>query len=259
MNLKEINDLLNFYIRPQTFPVAVRMCTTVEEIPDKARFPQRNLGTAISVCQGIGLVRRYGWTLAIGKEDQNCPHGFFVLGFVRGQSYLDGSSGEAAGVGKKEDLAAVAAGLSRFEYGKYKYLLASPLEAAAFEPNFIIIYGDPAQIARLVQGAFMATGKPTMTPTFGGIACSSFVARTMLKDECQLIVAGAGDRYFALTQDHELAFTIPWNKAEAVMKGLEKGHKSGMHRYPTPSVFRLDGALPPVYQRWTDSLLQEKQ
>jgi len=259
MNVKEITDMLNFYIRPQTFPVAVKMFSPLEKIPDKARFPKHNLGSAISVCQGVGLVRRYGWTVAIGKEDQNCPHGLFVLGFIRGESYLDGSSGAAAGVGKKEDLASVARGLSRFEYGKYSHLLAAPLDAATFPPDFIMIYGNPAQVARLVQGSFTATGKAVTTPTFGGVACSSFVARTMLTDECQVILAGAGDRYFALTQDHELAFTIPWSKAELVMQGLEKGHKSGMHRYPTPSVLRLDGALPPVYSRWSDLLLQERE
>jgi uncharacterized protein (DUF169 family) len=258
MNPKEITDMLNLYIRPQTFPVAITMLSSSEKIPDKARFPKRDLGTPVSICQGVGLARRYGWTVAIGKEDQNCPHGLFVLGFIRGESYLDGTSGEAAGAGKRADLAMVAHELSRLEYGTYHYLLAAPLEKATFEPSFIIIYGNPAQIARLVQGAFAMTGKAVTTPTFGGVACSSFVARTLLTDECQVILAGAGDRYFALTQDHELAFTIPWSKAELVVKGLEQGHKSGMHRYPTPSVFRLDGGLPPVYNRWTDLLLQEQ-
>jgi len=203
--------------------------------------------------------RRYGWTVAIGKDDQNCPHGLFVLGFVPRSSYLDGSSGETAGFGKKEDLAKLAKDLSRFEYDQYKYFVAAPLDAATFEPHFILLYGNSAQIARLVQGAFKGTGKALNTPTFGGLACSSFAARTMLMDECQVILAGAGDRYLALTQDHELAFTIPWRKAELVMQGLEKGHKSGMHRYPTPSSFRLDGALPSVYNRWSDLLLQEQK
>jgi hypothetical protein len=80
----------------------------------------------------------------------------------------------------------------------------------------------------------------------------------MLTDECQIILAGAGDRYFALTQDHELAFTIPFSKVEGTIKGLEKGHKSGLHRYPTPSSLRLDGVLPDTYCRWTELLREEK-
>ena len=259
LDIKEISEILGFYVRPQTFPVAVRMFRPGEKLPGKARLPRRDLGTAITACQCIALARRYGWTVAVGREDQSCPHGLFVLGFIRGESYLDGSSGEAAGAGKKEDWIKVAASLSRFAHKEFSHLVAAPLERADFEPHFIALYGDPAQIARLVQGAFALTGKPVNTPATGGVACSSFVAHTMLTDECQLILAGAGDRYFALTQDHELAFTIPWSKAELVMKGLEKGHKSGMHRYPTPSVLRLEGALPPPYSRWTELLLREPQ
>jgi uncharacterized protein (DUF169 family) len=259
VNLKEINERLNIYIRPQTFPIAIRLYDASEKIPDKARIPKRDLGAAIPICQGIGLARRYGWTVAIGKEDQSCPHGLFVLGLIPGGSYLDGSSGEAAGVGNSKELAQLAKNVSRLEYGKYCHVVAAPLHNATFEPHVIMIYGVPAQIARLVQGVSAMTGKALNTPTFGGVACGSFIARTMLTDECQVILAGAGDRYFALTQDHELAFTIPWSKAETVLQGLEKGHKSGMHRYPTPSTFRFDGALPPVYYRWTEILRKEQE
>jgi uncharacterized protein (DUF169 family) len=256
MNAKEINEKLNFYIRPQTFPVAIRLYGKSEKLPDKVRYPKRDLGSAIPVCQGTGLARRYGWTIAVGKEDQSCPHGFFVLGFTPGESYLDGSSGEEAGVGTREYVTSITRNVTRLPYGKYSFVVAAPLQSAAFDPHIILIYGDPAQIARLIQGAFVMTGRPVTTPAFGGVACGSFIARTMLTDECQVIMAGAGDRYFALTQDHELAFTIPWSKAEMVMEGLEKGHKTGW-RFPTPSVFRFDGVLPPAYYRWTDILRKE--
>ena len=257
MDLKEINEALNFYLRLQTFPVAVRMYRTSEELPEKVRIPKRDMGTTITVCQGIGLARRFGWTIAIGSDDQSCPHGLFVLGFVSGKSYLDGSSGETAGVGPREELVRTARGLSRLEYGKYKYLLAAPLHNASFEPHLIVVYGNPAQLARLAQGVVALGGEAITTPATGGIACSSLIARTMLTDECQIILAGAGDRYFALTQDHELAFTIPWSRAESTIRGLEKGHKSGFHRYPTPSSFKLEGVLPPVYCRWAELLREE--
>jgi uncharacterized protein (DUF169 family) len=258
MDLKEVNEALNYYLRPQTFPVAVRMCQSSEELPEKVRIPTQDMATAVTVCQSIGLARRYSWTLAIGRDDQSCPHGLFVLGFVSGKSYLDGSSGEAAGVGPREELARAAQGLSRLEYGKYRYLLAAPLHNASFEPHLIMVYGNPAQIARLVQGAVGLGGETLSTPTNGGVACSTSIARTMLTDECQIILAGAGDRYFALTQDHELAFTIPRSKVASTIQGLEKGHKSGLHRYPTPSSFKLEGVLPPVYQRWAKLLKQEE-
>lgn len=259
VNLTEVNEALNFYIRPQTFPVAVKMCQSSEELSDKARIPKRDMATAITVCQGIGLARRYGWTVAISKDDESCPHGLFVLGFVPGKGYLDGTCGEAAGMGTKEGLAKLARGLSRLEYGKYSYLLAAPLQSANFEPHLIVVYGNPAQVVRLVQGAVATRGSALTTPATGSIACSSLIARTILTEECQIIVAGAGDRYFALTQDHELAFAMPLSKVESTIQGLERGHKSGFHRYPTPSSFKLEGVLPPVYYRWSELLRKEKE
>ncbi|MFC1823381.1 DUF169 domain-containing protein [Thermodesulfobacteriota bacterium] len=258
MDLAEINKALEFYVRPQTFPVAVRMCQPGEELPAKTKVPNKDLGSPIAVCQGISLARRYGWALAIGPEDQSCPHGLIVLGFVPGRSYLDGSSAEAVGIAKKEDFAPIAQNLKRLEYGQYGYVLTAPLHKTEFEPHFLILYGNPAQIARLVQGAVALDGIPINTPASGGIACSSVIARTMLTDECQIVLAGAGDRYFALTQDHELAFTIPMNKVETTIEGLKKGHQSGMHRYPTPSSLKLEGVLPPAYERMSE-LLREEQ
>lgn len=257
MNMKEVNEALNFYIRPQTFPVAVRMCQSAREIPEKARFPGRDMGTAITLCQGIGMARRYGWTIAIGEADESCPHGLFVLGLVPGNSYLDGSSAETAGLGNKEEFARRAQALSRLEYGRYSHLLVAPLHGAGFEPHLITVYGNPAQIARLVQGAVALAGGSLNTPATGGIACSPLIARTILTEECQIILAGAGDRYFALTQDSELAFSIPTCKIEMVIHGLEKGHKSGFHRYPTASSFRLEGVLPSVYYQLTGLLREE--
>ena len=61
-----------------------------------------------------------------------------------------------------------------------------------------------------------------------------------------------------LTQDHELAFTIPMSKVETTIKGLEKGHQSGMHRYPTPSSIKLEGVLPPAYEKLSALLREER-
>ncbi|MCX7634570.1 MAG: DUF169 domain-containing protein [Syntrophales bacterium] len=257
MNVKEVNDALNLYIRPQTFPVAIRLYEKGEQLPEKVRIPSRDLGTAIPICQAVALARRYGWSVAIGKDDESCPHGYYVLGFTSGKSYRDGTSGVAAGVGSLEDVTRITTNVTGLPYGKYTAMVAAPLQNSPFDPHIILLYGDPAQIARLIQGAFLATGKPVTTPVFGGVACGSYLARTMLSDECQVVVSGAGDRFFALTQDHEMAFSIPYSKVEMVIKGLEKGHKSGW-RFPTPSMFRFQEVLPPAYYKWTEILRKEE-
>lgn len=257
MDVKELNEAINFYIRPQTFSVAIRLYEKEEKIPEKVRIPHRDLDTAIPTCQAVALSRRYGWTVALGREDESCPHGYYVLGFTKGESYLDGSSGEAAGVGSREEVTMITQNVTGLPYGKYEFMVTTPLQNCTFEPHVIVVYGDPAQIVRLIQGSFLATGKPVTTPVFGGVACGAYLARTMVTDDCQVVVPGAGDRFFALTQDHEMVFSMPWSKAEKVAKGLEKGHKIGW-RFPTPSMFRFADVLPPAYYKWTEILRKEE-
>lgn len=258
MDLIEVNDKLNRYIRCQTYPVAVKMCRSAEELPARVRMPKRDLKMKIPLCQGIAMARRYGWVLAIGDEDQSCPFGALTLGFVPPkQAYLNGNFIDSLLPGKKEAAAKTAQSLSRLDYGKFKYLLLSPLHKATFEPDLIVIYGNAAQVARLIQGTLRKRGGILTSSTVGGIACSAVIARTIRDDECQYVIAGAGDRYFALTQDDELVFTIPRSKIELTLNGLEEGHEEGDHRYPTPSFLRFEPKFPEHFYKLMD-FLQDK-
>ncbi len=260
IDLEQVNQALDKYLRPGTLPVAVRMCQSAAEIPDGAQFPKRDLGFPVAVCQGISMARRYGWTMAIGKDDQTCPYGALAVGFLPAkEELLNGTYEELASLGRKETSARTQQALSRLEYGKYSYLLAAPLQNAAFEPHLIVVYGNPAQIARLIQGALYQTGGDLSWSATGRLGCSAMIAGTILSDECQVIVAGGGERRVALTQDHELAFTMPLSKVSMTVNGLEATHKQvSSMRYPTWSSLH-EWQLPPSYRKLTELLMQDEQ
>jgi len=50
MDVKAINEGLNFYLRPQTFPVAVKLLAKGEQLPEKVRIPSRDLGRKLLTC-----------------------------------------------------------------------------------------------------------------------------------------------------------------------------------------------------------------
>lgn len=257
VDLSKINEALNLYIRPQSFPVAAKMVSSVTEIPKKARYPLRDLGIPIPVCQGVALSRRYGWTMAMGKDDMSCPIGAVSLGLVPPKSkFMDGSLAVPNWLEDKEVRRKIAQGLPKFEYGKYAYLVCAALDRADFEPQSIIIYGNPAQIMRLVQGAVFETGELITSAGFGGGACAGYITKAILTDQCQLILPGAGDRIFALTQDDEMCFAMPLSQVETVLRGLEITHKAGM-RYPVPSFLRFKADFPPSYVELMDYLRRE--
>ena len=262
MDLSEVNETLNHYVRVQTYPVAVKLCKTPQDLPARVKFPFKDLGRKIPLCQGMALARRYGWVIAIGNEDQSCPFGALTrnfLGFVSPKAgYLDGTFLDSIEPGKKTIESGVAKAASRLEYGKYEYAVLAPLHRASFDPDLIVVYGNAAQVARLIQGSLRKRGGKLSSSSLGGIACSSVIAKTVLEDECQYVVAGAGDRYFALTQDDELIFTMPRSKIEITLEGLIEGHEGGHHRIPTLSYLHFEPKLPDHFYKLMDFLQQEE-
>ncbi|MBW1816622.1 MAG: DUF169 domain-containing protein [Deltaproteobacteria bacterium] len=246
-DLREVETMLNTYVRPLTFPVAVKMLTSEDEIPEKARRPFQQMKKKIAICQGIGMARKLGWTVAMGKEDMQCSLGAAPFGFFKNIDYFN--EGNLAGgmftaskeVGKKEeDL------IDRFDFGRYSHILAAPLSRAAFEPDVLIMYGNPAQVMRLIQGALYNEGGAIHSSAMGRLGCAAIIT-VMKTDACRYLVPGNGDRIFGMTQDHEMTFMIPASKVDTVMDGLVKTHKAGI-RYPITSFFNFQAAFPPSYQ-----------
>jgi uncharacterized protein (DUF169 family) len=255
MDLNAVNDTLNRYLHVKTHPVAVKLCRSEQEIPAGVKRPVNDLKVRIPLCQGVAMARRYGWIVALGNVDQSCPFGALTMGFVKPKGdYLDGSFFDSIGAGRKEIAAKTAQAIPRLDYGKYKYAVFGPLHKASFVPDLIVVYGDAAQVARLIQGSLRKRGGVLTSSSVGGIACSAVIARTILEDECQYVVAGAGDRIFALTQDDELVFTMPLSKVEITLEGLREGHESGHHRIPTPSYLRFEPQFPSHFYKLMEFL-----
>lgn len=249
MNLKEFADTLNETIIPQTFPLAVKMTSPGETLPEKTRKPLRDLKNRLAVCQCFSMARRYGWTLALGREDQSCPIGSIVLGFEKAVPYYtEGNLAEGMYTCCKESGARAEQAISRFDHGKYEHLLMAPVTKAEFDPDFILVYCNPAQLMRLVHAALYEEGGSLTSSFTGRGECSQTIVNTISRDSCQVLLPGNGERVFGQTQDHEMAFSIPRSKIETVAKGLAMTHKAGV-RYPIPSMLNYQATYPKKYTK----------
>ena len=246
-DLKEVEQALNTYVRPLTFPLALKMLKSEDEIPERTRRPFQQMKKKVAICQGIGMARKLGWTVAMGKEDMQCSLGAAPFGFFKNIDFYN-EGNLAAGmftaskeIGKKEeDL------IDRFDYGLYSHILVAPLNRAGFEPDMLMMYGNPAQIMRLVHGALYNQGGAVQSSAMGRLGCATIIT-AMKKDECRYLLPGNGDRIFGMTQDYEMSFLIPASKIDTVLDGLAKTHKGGI-RYPITSFFNFQAAFPPSYQ-----------
>jgi uncharacterized protein (DUF169 family) len=245
--LDQVEKALNTYIRPLTFPVAVKMLKSEAEIPEKTRRPLQHMKKKVAICQGIGMARKLGWAVAMGKEDMQCALGAAPFGLFKNIEYYNegnlakGMFTASQEAGKREE-----ALVERFDYGTYSHILVGPLGRAAFEPDVVLVYGNPAQIMRLIHGALYNEGGAVQSSAMGRLGCAAIVS-VMKKGACTYLVPGNGDRIFGMTQDHEMSFMIPAPKIEGVMDGLAKTHQAGI-RYPITSFFDFQATFPPKYR-----------
>lgn len=237
------------YVRPNTFPVAIRMLKAGEAIPPKTKRPAQDLKVQIATCQGVTMARRYGWSVAIGREDLNCvltktAFGFEpVVPFYAEGNCACGMYTETAEAGAKTEAAT-----ARFSFREYETILLAPSAKARFEPHVYLVYGNAAQVMRMLTAALFKRGGALSASFTGRIDCADIVIRTMTEDDYQVILPCYGDRVFGQTEDGEMAFTVPFSKAGEFIAGLEGTHRGGI-RYPIPTFVRYSGQFPPAYDK----------
>jgi uncharacterized protein (DUF169 family) len=249
MTNAELAAEIEKYIRPATFPVAVKMIKPGEPLPKRCKRPKDDLGFETAICQAVGLARRYGWTLAVGNEDISCPITKAFFGFEERVPYLtEGHACAGMYTADAEAGARTEATIPCFQHGEYKYYVAGALHRVDYDWDVLIVYGNSAQIMRLVTGALYKGGGAMQSQTAGRVDCADLVIGAMQSGECQFVLPCYGDRLFGGTTDDEMAFSLPKAKVAELVKGLEGTHKGGV-RYPIPSYLRYTAEFPESYQK----------
>ena len=103
---------------------------------------------------------------------------------------------------------------------------------------------------RLTQAALWKRGGRLHSSFEGRAVCADIIVTTMQTGEAQVILPCSGDRIFGQTQDHEMAFAIPWSRMEEIIEGLRGTHNGGI-RYPITQFMEYEAKLPPrPWGRW---------
>ncbi|MBW1789659.1 MAG: DUF169 domain-containing protein [Deltaproteobacteria bacterium] len=228
MDAKEVNEKLTYYFRPLSFPVAVKLLTAADKLPEKVKVPSRDFGHKIMTCQATAMARRHGISVAVGPDDVKCAPSAIGLGMVDPNTLEKPEGPEAVS--------------KTLELGKYTYVVYSPLHSARFEPDVLVVYGNSAQIMRMVQ-AFTIPGKSVKTVATALADCVD-IAYLVEDPAPYMILPSGGDRLFGTAQDFEMIFALPWSMLEECLNGLEMTHKLGF-RYPVVSYLRYEPQLPP--------------
>ncbi|HTY54172.1 MAG TPA: DUF169 domain-containing protein, partial [Candidatus Binataceae bacterium] len=246
--IKKLDEALNLYVRPDTFPLAIRMLKPGEPLPEGVRVPSKSLNENWIVCQSIGVARRYGWSIAVGRDDVICPLSAIAFGFRKpNDQYLKGYAANGMYCDNEAAAVSLEANTWKFQPGSYDYVCVAPLARATFEPHLVAIYANSAQVMRLVNAALFKRGGRIESTTGGRLDCAEIVIQTMVSDAPKVILPCNGDRVFGMAQDTEMVFALPWNQVDDLLSGLEGTHKGGV-RYPIPVAMRGTVTMPKKYQ-----------
>jgi uncharacterized protein (DUF169 family) len=243
-------EALNRLIRPLTFPIAVKLVKSVDEFPEKTRRPSRDMGFKTNLCVGMTMTRKYGWTVGMTTDDNACPVAAYTFGWSEPESeakkaltdfmkVMNYAANENAAKTTMEAVEQV-----KLNKGQNVGVIFSPLERTKIDPDLVMIFCNPAQVMRLVHGATQETGVSVQSMFSGrGGTCTEGVLQTFKTGEPKVVLPGNGDRVWAMVQDEEMAFTIPANWLDPVIRGLEATHQTGV-RYPIPVDVRHEPRFP---------------
>jgi uncharacterized protein (DUF169 family) len=196
------------------------------------------------------MARKYGWTVRMTADDNACPIAAYTYGWSEPEPetrkalvdfliVMKYAADENAAETTMEALDQVKLGK-----GKCAGVVFSPLERTKIDPDMVMIFCNPAQLMRLVHGATQKTGVIVQSMFSGrGGTCTEGVLQTLKTGQPKVVLPGNGDRVWALVQDDEMAFTIPANWLDPVIRGLEATHQTGV-RYPIPVDVRHEPLFP---------------
>ena len=230
-DFQEAAELIRNDLRLKTFPLAVKFLRDPSEFPEKTRQPSVILGKRVTICQGVTMARNYGWTVGLTKSDLICVPAMIAFGFsgasdpveTLGKLFCEVSFSQSENGGVKE-----AKSMIRFENDEYQAMVMAPMQKGVFDPDTVVVYGNPAQVMRLIQAfSYAETGR--IAGNFGGkVECTEYLIAPFKTGSPRIAIPGMGDRIFSMTQDDEMVFSIPGGLLSGLVGGMkEAGKKIG--------------------------------
>ncbi len=251
MDYKDASQQLKEALRLRSEPLGVAFVADLAELPEKTRRPSQVFGKKVTICQGVTMARIYGWPVGLGKDDLICVPGMLAFGFAPATDPLTELAQLFCEVGFQKEMGLSlkeAEGLPRFGPQEIAAVYLAPLERLALTPQVIVVYGNPAQLMRLIQAATFRFGVRVKGEFGGKVECASYLIGPYRKDDIQVAIPGMGDRIFSMTQDDEMVMSFPVRMLAPLLEGLKEAGRQIGARYPITFYQNFTPEFPPPYR-----------
>lgn len=227
----ELSEELKNLLRLRTEPVAFRRFEKAEEL-DKIKNVVR-LQRGFTFCQVPFLVRVMGQTVGITKEDpigDRCTrlHGLRAATEKSMQAEAEMLSttwfaSPAEALQQQRETPRIPVGGA---------ICAAPLAKEKFEPEVILIYGNPAQIMMILCGLQKERYERFQFFFIGEGACADSLAQCYVSGKPAVAIPCYGERTMGQVADDEMVIALPPAELGRAVSGMKKLAKIGF-RYPT--------------------------
>jgi uncharacterized protein (DUF169 family) len=239
LNFNEANDVLLKYLRVKTHALSIKFIKDSTQIPQGIMRPS-TFKIKMALCQINTIARRWNMALAVTPEEVNCAAALLAFGWGnlgdldREEELTDFMV--SAGYVADKDRAKSSLKTQSYFSGEKKFdskgLIVAPIDAGVItKPDVILIYGNPAQIARMVQSMIYVEGGVIESRAHLGLSCIGEMIEPMLSKKASYVVPGRGERQLGMAADDEMAFALPAAKFQNLLTGLRETDEKGT-RYP---------------------------
>ena len=221
--LENISNEFIHLLKLEGYPVAVKLLKRAESFSTEIKKPSKTM----ALCQLFSLARYdHESHLASATELSLCFEGLVTLGFKTiPEDMLDNS--KCIWI---ENQNATKTDLSEFpkiKYGKYRYILVSPLDSCPINPDVVIFFGNSFQMLVLISGYLYYTGLSHLDSKISdSVACSYMIAEPLLKTKPTLTIPCYGMKSLSMLNETDLIFSTPFKELKNLLSGI-KAMKKG--------------------------------
>jgi len=217
-------------MRLRTFPIGMKL---LEDKSELDRIPYlRRLDHRVTMCQLFTLVRTCDWTVGADFEDFVGSMCASVIGLAElPEAVLDGTFRSIVWTKTKRDGKKYESSIPRIPTGRYQAVAMAPLVYNPFDPDMVIVYGNPAQMMLLINSLQHESYEVMQFHCVGETSCADAVARCYLDRKPSLAIPCYGERRYGHAQDDELVMALPPESVNVALRGMEALYNRGI-RYP---------------------------
>lgn len=251
VTMASFNQRVRDILRLDSNLIGIKFYENLEDVPAEAIHPKADMGKHMSTCQALSLARYNGKTICMTAEDEWCWAplvGFGMVDCSQGTESFDTVVTYLMIEDREKAERFYAEDYPRFPLGKYAAWVVGPLSTIAYEPDVVMVYGDPFKINWLCLNAKHLDGK-TIESAFDGIdSCVYEMVNTMNKQDYQVCFPDCGEIVRARAKHTDATFCIPGAKLEEFMNCVMTWGTDGFkYNFEIQYEYPLDYTRPPFY------------